>query len=157
KMEDWDGAGKIYQTILVQHRESQKDAEVVEIYHRLGQVRLKLGERKKALNMFEKALEMDPAHRATLGAVVDLQGALGDWEAVIHAKRAMLARADAEEKFRILQEIGDTYFQKIQNAPQKGIAAYLEALEIKPTDHQLLHTILERYTDTEQWKKAIEI
>ena len=57
----------------MQHRESQKEAEVVEIYYRLGQVRNKLGERKKALNMFEKALEIDPASRLTLEAVIELQ------------------------------------------------------------------------------------
>jgi tetratricopeptide (TPR) repeat protein len=59
KMSDWDGAGKIYQTILVQHRDSQPEGEVVRIYNRMGMVRQQLGERKKALNMFEKALEID--------------------------------------------------------------------------------------------------
>src|SRR4029078_5727123 len=39
KMQDWDGAGKIYQTILVQHRDSQGAGEVVRIYFRLGMVR----------------------------------------------------------------------------------------------------------------------
>jgi tetratricopeptide (TPR) repeat protein len=66
KMQDWDNAGKIYQTILVQHRDGQDDADVVRIYNRLGRVRQNLGERKKALNMFEKALEIDPTHRETL-------------------------------------------------------------------------------------------
>ena len=62
-------AGKIYQTILVQHRDGQDEADVVRIYNRLGMVRQALGERKKALNMFEKALEIDPTHRDTLEAV----------------------------------------------------------------------------------------
>ncbi len=65
-MQDWDSAGKIYQTILVQHRDGQDEADVVRIYNRLGMVRQALGERKKALNMFEKALEIDPTHRDTL-------------------------------------------------------------------------------------------
>jgi tetratricopeptide (TPR) repeat protein len=156
KMEDWDGAGKIYQTILVQHRESQKEGEVVEIYYRLGQVRAKLGERKKALNMLEKALEIDPGHQQTLLAVIDLQTQQGDFEAVVHAKRSLLARADANGKFKILDEIGDLYHEKLQN-PQKSIAAYLEALEIKADDHAVLQKVLDRYTETRQWKKAVEI
>src|SRR5947208_15445667 len=73
KMADYDSAGKIYQTILVQHRDGQGEADVVRIYNRLGMVRQALGERKKALNMFEKALEIDPSHRDTLEAVIDLQ------------------------------------------------------------------------------------
>jgi tetratricopeptide (TPR) repeat protein len=73
KMGDWDNAGKIYQTILVQHRDGQEEADVVRIYNRLGMVRQNLNERKKALNMFEKALEIDPTHRDTLEAVIALQ------------------------------------------------------------------------------------
>ena len=89
-MQDWDNAGKIYQTILVQHRDGQDEADVVRIYNRLGMVRQALGERKKALNMFEKALEIDPTHRDTLQAVIDLQTQQGDWEAVVHAKRGLM-------------------------------------------------------------------
>ena len=72
KMEDWDGAFRIYQTILVHHRDAQKDDEIVDIFYRLGNIKLKLGERKKALNMFEKALEIEPATAPTLQAVIDL-------------------------------------------------------------------------------------
>ena len=100
KMQDWDSAGKIYQTILVQHRDGQDEADVVRIYNRLGMVRQALGERKKALNMFEKALEIDPTHRETLQAVIDLQSQQGDWEAVVHAKRGLMQTADEQREDR---------------------------------------------------------
>ncbi|MCB9563808.1 MAG: tetratricopeptide repeat protein [Kofleriaceae bacterium] len=155
KMQDWDGAGKIYQTILVQHRDSQAEADVVRIYYRLGMVRQALGERKKALNMFEKALEIDPTHRDTLAAVIDLQQQQGDWEAVVHAKRGLMATADRAEQVRLLDEIGEIYHQQLQN-PQKAIGAFLEALEHDPEDHQLLQKVLDLYTETKQWKKVVE-
>ena len=44
---------------------------------------------------------------------------------------------------------------KLQN-PQKATAAYLEALEVAPDDHQLLQKVLDLYTETKQWKKAVE-
>src|SRR5262249_11247142 len=91
KMEDWDGAFKIYQTILVHHRDSQKESEIVDIFYRLGNIKLKQGERKKALNMFEKALEIQATHRPTLLAVIDLQQQAGGWEGVSPAKRRLLA------------------------------------------------------------------
>src|ERR1044072_4102879 len=121
KMQDWDNAGKIYQTILVQHRDGQDDADVVRIYNRLGKVRQNLGERKKALNMFEKALEIDPTHRETLQSVIDLQTAQGDWEAVVHAKRGLMQSAKEREKVQLLSEIGSVYYEKLQN-PQKATA-----------------------------------
>ena len=60
KIEHWDDAFRIYQTILVHHRDTQKDDEIVDIFFRLGRIKLKLGERTKAVNMFEKALEIQP-------------------------------------------------------------------------------------------------
>ncbi len=155
KMQDWDAAGKIYQTILVQHREGQDEAEIVRVYNRLGNVRQAMGDRKKALNMFEKALEMDPGHRDTLQAVIDLQAQQGDWEAVVHAKRGLMATADNKEKTILLDQIGGIYHERLQNA-QKATAAYVEALEVAPDDHQLLQKLLELYSETKQWKKAVE-
>ncbi len=155
KMNDWDNAGKIYQTILVQHRDSQAEDEVVRIYYRLGMVRQNLGERKKALNMFEKALEIDPTHRETLEAVVALQSAQNDWEAVVHAKRGMMATSNNQERVALLSEIGNIYHDKLQNS-QKSIAAYLEAIEFDPDDHALLQKVLDLYTETKQWKKVVE-
>ena len=155
KMADYDNAGKIYQTILVQHRDVQDEAAVVRIYNRLGMVRQALGERKKALNMFEKALEIDPTHRETLQAVIDLQQQQGDWEAVIHAKRGLIATSQNKERTQLLDEVAGIYHEKLQN-PQKATAAYLEALEFSPEDHQLLQKLLDIYTETKQWKKAVE-
>jgi tetratricopeptide (TPR) repeat protein len=156
KMQDWDGAGRIYQTILVQHRDSQDESAVVRTYYRLGMVRLNLGERKKALNMFEKALEIDPHHAETLNAVIEIHSEQGDWDAVVHAKRGLLHGADEDGKIRLLDEIGTIYHQQLGNA-QKAIGAYVDALEIRPDDHQLLQKLLDLYTETEQWKKSVEV
>jgi tetratricopeptide (TPR) repeat protein len=157
RREQWDDAFKLYQTILVHHRESQKDSDIVEIFHRIGQIKLKVGERAKAINMFEKALEIQPGHRPTLEALVEIYSASNDWEAVIRQKRALLAHtADADEKLGVHEQIIQIYKDRIKN-PQKAIAAYLEALEIKPNAHHLLHDVLDLFTETKQWKKAVEI
>ncbi|MDB4962480.1 MAG: Tetratricopeptide 2 repeat protein [Myxococcales bacterium] len=155
KMGDFDNAGKIYQTILVQHRDGQDEADVVRIYNRLGAVRQALGERKKALNMFEKALEINPNHRETLNAVIELQTQQGDWEAVVHAKRGLINTANEKEKVELLDQIATIYHDKLQN-PQKSIAAYQDALEVSPEDHQLLQKVLDLYTEQKQWKKVVE-
>ncbi|HEY3354028.1 MAG TPA: tetratricopeptide repeat protein, partial [Polyangia bacterium] len=159
KMEEWDQAFKIYQTILVHHRDAQKEGDIVDIFYRLGNIKLKLGERKKALNMYEKALEVEAQHRPTLLAIIDLQTQSNEWEQVVTAKRALAGAAglDAEdEQIKLFDEIGDIYRQKLQK-PDKAIAAYLEALERRPDDHVLLHKALDLYTETKQWKKAVEI
>jgi len=157
KLEHWDDAFRIYQTILVHHRDTQKDDQIVDLFFRLGRIKLKLGERTKAVNMFEKALEINGGHRATLDALVDLYSEGNDWEAVIKQKRALLsATRDPEEKFAINQQIAAIYKEKLNN-PQKAIASHLEALDLKPGDRQLLHNLLDLFSETKQWKKAIEI
>ncbi len=155
-MRDWDGASKIYQTILVQHRESLRESDVVRTYYRLGMVRQNLGERHKAVNMFEKALEIDPHDFDTLNAIISIQVNTGDWEAVIHAKRGLLARASDADAVKVLLEIGDIYVEKLKNA-QKAIAAYNEALERDPEHRQILQKLLDLYTETEKWTHAVEI
>jgi tetratricopeptide (TPR) repeat protein len=158
KQEHWDEAFRIYQTILVHHRDAQKDDEIVDIFFRLGRIKLKLGERTKAVNMLEKALEIQPGHRVSLQALIDLYTDAGDFEAVIKQKRALLASnaTDIDEKFKLSEEIAGIYKDKLNN-PQKAIAANMEALNFKPTDHQLLHNLLDLFSETKQWKKAMEI
>jgi len=45
------------------------EAEIVEIFHRIGHIKMMIGDRAKAINMFEKALEINPGHRPTLEAL----------------------------------------------------------------------------------------
>ena len=158
KIQHWDDAFRIYQTILVHHRETQKDDEIVDIFFRLGRIKLELRERTKAVNMFEKALEIQPGHRATLNALIDLYTESGDWEAVVKQKRALLASptTDLDEKFALSEQIAGIFKDKLNN-PQKAIAAHLEALNFKPGDRQVLHNLLDLFSDTKQWKKAMEI
>ncbi|HSN28822.1 MAG TPA: hypothetical protein VLT45_21190, partial [Kofleriaceae bacterium] len=151
----WDDAGKAYQTILLEHREGQREAEIAHVYHRLGLVLQALGHRKKALGMLAKALELEPQHRESLHAVVELQTQLGDWDAVVRAKRALADTAEPRDKLRLLEEIGALYQGRLRNAP-KAAAAYVEALELAPDAHQLLQKLLDLYIDNRQWKAAVE-
>ena len=155
KMQDWDSAGKMYQAILVSHRSGLEAAAVMRIYHRLGVVRRTMGERRKALDMFEKALELDPTHRETLEAIVELQSAQNAWEAVLHAKRGLMATAPAPEKVELLEQIGSIYKDKLGNQP-KATTAYVEALEVAPDDRRLLQRLLDLHTEAKQWKMAVE-
>ena len=48
-------AFKLYQTILVQHRDSQSDEETVLVYHRLGAIKQAEGEHRKALRLVRES------------------------------------------------------------------------------------------------------
>ena len=124
-----------------------------------GRIKLKLGERTKAINMFEKALEIQPGHRADPGGAdrpLHRRRRLGGGDQA-EAGAADRARDDADEKFALSASRSSRSTRSKLNNPQKAIAAYLEALELKPGDRQLLHDLLDLFSETKQWKKAMEI
>ncbi|MEZ4452382.1 MAG: tetratricopeptide repeat protein [Nannocystaceae bacterium] len=154
--QDWDKAFKLYQTILVQHRDSQSPKDTVLVYYRLGTIKRHQNEARKALNYLEKALEIDPHDKSTLEAVIELQTSSNDWEGVIQAKRALIDTLDEDGKVAIYKEIGKLYTEKLNNW-RKATQAYQSALELRPTDYPLLHTLLDIYTRQKQWDDTIRI
>ncbi|MDQ3031105.1 MAG: hypothetical protein M3Y87_01715 [Myxococcota bacterium] len=153
---NWDSAFKYYQMLLVHHRDALGKDEITDVFYRLGVIKREQGDRRKALNMFDKALEEDAQHRPTLEAVVGLYQAADDWEQVIHFKKKVLELAEGAERFRMLDEIGDLWNEKLRN-PQKALESYSEASALEPKDHKLLHKLLMLYQSTKQWDQAIEI
>ncbi|MCS6797689.1 MAG: tetratricopeptide repeat protein [Myxococcota bacterium] len=153
---DWDKAFKFFQMALVHHRDALDAEQVADVFYRLGVIKREQGERRKALNMFDKALEERPGHRPALEALVALYEANQEWEQVIHYRKLLLdVAADADERFALLDGIGDLWKDKVGNA-QKAIQSWNEALAVRPTDHKTLHKLLVAYQETRQWEKAIE-
>jgi tetratricopeptide (TPR) repeat protein len=153
----WDNAFKFYQMVLVHHREALSSSETTDTCYRLGIIKREQGERKKALNMFEKALEEDSYHRPTLEALVSLYADDKDYEQVIHYKKRVLETVDdPDERFALLEEIGDLWNDKLKN-PIKAIESYVDASIIQPKNHKLLHKLLTLYQSTLQWEPMIEI
>jgi tetratricopeptide (TPR) repeat protein len=157
RQQDWDKAFKLYQMVLVHHRDSQGQAEIVDIFYRLGYIKAQVKERRKALNMFDKALEIDPAHRPTLEQVVELHAEQKNFEQVIHFKKVLIDSVDDDrEKFKQWVEIGDIWQGSLKN-PQKAIQAYQEGAEIDPDNRPVLHKLLPLYQTTKQWQKVVEV
>ena len=155
--EKWGDAFKFYQMLLVHHRDSLAPDEIVDIFFRLGVIKREQGERRKALNMFDKALEEDPHHRPTLDAVVGLYEKQSQWPQVIHFKKQILETVtDDTERYDILDEVGTLWKDKEGNT-QKAIEAWDEAALLKPEEHRMLHKLLAAYQETRQWEQAIGI
>jgi tetratricopeptide (TPR) repeat protein len=156
RMKNWDKAFKYYQMILVQHMDAQNAAEKIDIYYHLGNIKMNLNEPRKALNMYEKALEIDKYHRETLNALIELFEKHKDFEQVIHFKKTIAEVLEGDEKFDVLVEIGDIWQEKLNNSV-KAIATYTEALQYKPHDRTLLHKLMTLYSNTKQWAKAVDV
>jgi tetratricopeptide (TPR) repeat protein len=152
---DWAGALTNFQKVLTSLGEEEVEQRA-EIYFKLGCIKQQQGQQKQAVNNFEKALALDPAHRASLDALVALYDTLKDWKQVCHYKRQILDNVmDGAERFKMLGEIGDIWVDKEQNLP-KGIEAFEEGLDLEPQNHVLLHKLLQLYGKTSNWEKMVD-
>jgi len=155
RLKDWSAALTNFQKVLTALDESETDARA-NVYFKLGCIKREQGQAKQAINNFEKALGVDPAHRPTLEALVSLYTELKDWKQVVAFKRQILDNiVDGEERFKVLNEIGDVW-QDFDKNPSKAIEALEEALELFPTKLTLLHKLLALYQATENWSKMID-
>jgi tetratricopeptide (TPR) repeat protein len=156
RRKDWENAHKHYQMLLVHRRDELQPEQITDALYRLGVIKREQGELKKALNMFDKALEEDELHRPTLEALIDLHGREKEFEQVIHYKKRLLECAsDGDERFKLYDEIGELWQKELKN-PVKAIEAFAEASALQPRSHVMLHKLLQLYTETAQWERTIE-
>lgn len=156
KRGDWERAFKVYQSIVVHHSESP-DVDAVDVYYRLGVIRHRLGERRKAVHSFDKALELDSSHAPTLRELVALYEETQEWEEAVERRKQLVeAVLEPKEKLELAISVGDTYRERLGNA-QRAIDAYLDALDLAPQDLTILHKLLELYTESKQWRRAIDV
>lgn len=155
KLGDWAGALTNYQKVLTAIEDHQVE-ERAHIYYKLGCIKQAQGQAKQAINNFEKALGLDPAHGPTLEAMVQVYDSLKDYKQVCHYKRQILDNVvDGQQRFKMLVDIGDIWIDKENNYP-KGIEAFEEALELEPQNHVLLHKNLQNYQRTQQWAQMVD-
>ena len=120
--------------LLVHRRDELTPEQITDALYRLGVIKREQGELKKALNMFDKALEENELHRPTLEALIDLHGRQKECEQVIHYKKRMLECAvDDDERFRLYDEVGDLWQKELHEPGQgdrvvrRGLGAAAEA------------------------------
>ena len=155
RLKDWGAALTNFQKVLTSLGEEETEARA-NVYFKLGCVKKEQGQAKQAVNNFEKALGVDPAHRLTLEALVALYAELKEWKQVVAYKRQVLDNIfEGEERFKLLNEIADVWNDSDKN-PAKAIEALEEARDLQPQNMMLLHKMIALYQATEHWGKMIE-
>ncbi|MGE0548054.1 MAG: tetratricopeptide repeat protein [Kofleriaceae bacterium] len=158
--EKWAEVDRRYREILTRHRTGVSDAQIADIWYRLGIASRAMGEDRKAELSFRRALEKDAAHEATLEAMVELGGARGEWKMVLDAKLAQvqamasIAGTDGRQA-KLYEEIGDIAQERLKDAPT-AIDAYERGLKLGAS-RVMLHKLLESYTEQRNWRRALEM
>jgi tetratricopeptide (TPR) repeat protein len=155
-LRDWPSALTNYQKVLTALEEGDV-AERTDVYYRLGCIKREQGQTRQAINNFEKALALQQDHRPTLDALIEIYVKNNDWKQVAAYKRQILdGLFDTEPRLELLIEIGDIWADHEKNW-KKAIEALEEALELSPSDHIILHKLLQLYQKAGDWSKMIEV
>lgn len=154
--ERWREAQQAHRELLARHQAAMADGQMVSLWYRVGAAARSLGENPKAEDAYKRALERDPLHVPSLEGLVTLASARGDWKTVVSAKRDLMEAAEGQARVALLEEVGDLCREKLRD-PVAALGAYLEAIELTPGSHVLLHKALELYTETKQWRRAVDM
>ncbi|MBU1536351.1 tetratricopeptide repeat protein, partial [Myxococcota bacterium] len=156
-LEKWDDAFNKYKQILVHLQNSEDEALHTEIYYNLGNIRFKQHDVRRALNLYEKALEMDKNHVPTLEAMIELHEHERNYKAAADIKEQIIeATFDMATKVDLLSKLGEYQRDKVKD-DKKAIDAYNMAHELDPDNTILIHELIELYQTTEQWKKVVRL
>jgi tetratricopeptide (TPR) repeat protein len=152
----YEQALKVYQTILIHHREDLTDLEVVEVYWQIGEIHLALKQPDRAQNHFEKALAIDSGHEPSLRAMVGLMDSAGRFDKAAELRHSLLRTLDGDEKFDMAVELGKLAREKLSDA-HVAIDAYVTALKIKPDALDVMDALYILYRETRQGQKGADI
>ncbi|XXF80470.1 tetratricopeptide repeat protein [Myxococcaceae bacterium GXIMD 01537] len=146
----------VYQAILIHHRESLTDLEVVVVYWQLGDILAALGQADRAQNHFEKALAIDTGHEPSLRALVALMDKAGNWDRAADLRQQLISVTEGEAQARVYLELGQLAREKLED-PYMAIDAYTGALRLRPDLLEVMDTLYVLLRETRQGQKAADV
>jgi tetratricopeptide (TPR) repeat protein len=156
RAERWEDAEKIYNAILIHHRDSLTDAEIVDYYHQLGALSQKMGDADKAVKHLMKALELDSSHGPSLRLLADVNAEGQDDEEAYEALMRLVNVRSGDDRVDLLIEIGQLSMDKLED-PYRAIDAFEDANRARPQDKLVLESLLKLYRQTKQGSHAVEV
>lgn len=147
---------KVFQAILIHHRESLTDMEVVEVYYQLGDIHAVLGQVDRAQNHLEKALSVDPGHEPSLRGLVGLMEAAGRFDRAADLLQQLAGVVEDEAKAQVLRALGEVARERLNDA-FLAIDAYSQALRLEPEALDLMDALYVLLRDTRQSQRAADM
>lgn len=156
RVERWEDAQRVFQTILIQHKASLTDAEVVDLHFQIGELSMKLDQLDRAKKSFQKALALDSEHASTLRASAELSERLEEWDDAYDFRERLIRLLDGDEKYAALVDQAKLCQEK-KKEPYGAIDAYVEARRLRPHEVSVLKALVMLYGETSQVPRVIEI
>jgi tetratricopeptide (TPR) repeat protein len=167
--ENWDAALKAYQGLAIQAGDQEDPRTQADLYLRMAKARHGMSEGGKALQMIDRALDLDPAYVEAARFLVEIaEGPVRQVEArqrliaVLEAEFAGLDEQDdrrearAQELLDLRLELANTLAEEL-NRPDEAVVQMRAVIDRRPEDISLLHRALDLFSNAEQWAEAVGI
>lgn len=129
----------------------------IPIWKRLGLLAAqKLGELERAIDYYERALELDETDTATLEALERLFETTNQPDKLCQNLNDQARFADPDRRLKLLRRIAMLY-EQILDEPVEAIDAYGQILEMEPDDLQAIEALEHLYRSEEQYFELVEL
>jgi len=160
-----------YQSVVLGLGDKLAPGELSRLYVRMADARIGMDEKPKAMQMLERALDIDPDNEPAVDRLVELGAGAGGAPAVVKAKRRladMLARREGRKddptevaeirarRIALLHEISRLQVEELKLL-EEGVRTLEEVLALAPDDPAVLHKILELFTTSQRWRDATNV
>jgi tetratricopeptide (TPR) repeat protein len=160
-----------YQSVVLGVGDKLAPGELSRLYLRMADARIGMDEMPKAVQMLERALDIDPDNEPALNRMIALGTAIGGAAAEVKAKRRMVAlvarreeRSDDEtakadlraKRIAMLHDIARLQVEELKLL-EEGVRTLEEVLELVPDDPAVLHKILDLFTASQRWRDATRV
>ncbi|MBL4687479.1 MAG: hypothetical protein JKY37_22985, partial [Nannocystaceae bacterium] len=160
-----------YQSVVLGVGSKMAPADLSRLYVHMADARRGMEEPAKAVQMAERALEIDPDNEGAIDKLIELAAAQGGAAALANAKqrhadllrrRHEAAEDDAEktglieQRVKVLHELAKIQADELK-APVEAVRTLEVLLEVKPDDPGVLHEILAMFTKSERWRDATNV
>jgi tetratricopeptide (TPR) repeat protein len=169
--ENYTEALRSYQSVVLGVGDKMAPGELSRLYVRMADARVGMGEKAKAVQMLERALDIDEDNEEAIDKLIQVSQTAGGPEAVVKAKHrlaAMLERKeerieDADKRYeaqerrvKLLTEVADLLIGELK-MPEEAVRSLEKILEVRPDDQRVLHRILDIFTEGKRWRDATNV
>ncbi len=154
--ERWDEAQKVFQTVLIHHRDALTESEVVDIQWQLGDIYLKQEQPDRAYKQFEKALEVDPDHAASLHTLYQIDLQKGDWELAYQRMTRYADVAPGPQRVGVLAHMSRLAREQLGDL-RRVIDPLERARRFGTAPREILVALARAYVEAGSIPKAVEV
>jgi len=151
-----DEAAELYRDVVKQFGKDLVGQEKGRVLWRFGDSLYKAGEHAEAKLHLNEAADLMPDDPSPLRSLKELYASQSKWEEVVRTLRRRMEAAPDDERYDLLVEAGDVLLEKIGDK-SKASKSYVQALELKADDRNLLTKLMAVYSQSKDWSRLVEV